>query len=313
MLRRVGLGSASASRLVRPRFSYTNPIHNLPRFCRPAAHQQARQQARAFHYDPHAVVVKLPLKTRLKYMGYGALWLVALGVGRATWELYGLYAEREAMQDELKSIVQDLRAFQENFVTEFEQARAAGDHRRLGFLTVDLLLHTHADEATGQLLEYYSSFGELPGLPYDNPRSGHELVPREDTLILLEQANDDIIGACHVAVNLELDEVYRTLIDPKPEPETDKLLELFTRIEDQIRVWRRQGQLFEDKQGEVQLIIMFHFRDWSWPFEYTRGHWDSLSGPAHILTEGSTVDRAEQVVEALEKEGKGFFGRISRS
>ncbi|KAI4598035.1 hypothetical protein KJ359_003844 [Pestalotiopsis sp. 9143b] len=317
MLRRIGLGSTSASRLMRPHSSHTNPIHNLPRLCRPAAHQhqQARQQARAFHYDPHAVVVKLPLKTRLKYMGYGALWLVALGVARAAWELYGLYDERDTLQDELKSVLQGLRAFQDKYKGQFEEARAAGDHHRLGQLTFTLLAHMHADDATGQLPDYFSDFGELPGLPYDNPRSGQELIPREDTRILLEmdQDYDDTVCACHVAVNLELDEVYRTLVDTKPEPEADKLLELLTRLEDQIRVWDRQDCLFRDRSGQVELPVMISFRDWVWCFAYQNGHWDSINGPAPLLANSRKIDKAEEIVEDLERGEKPYFPRASRS
>ncbi|ETS81386.1 hypothetical protein PFICI_06388 [Pestalotiopsis fici W106-1] len=311
MLSRIGLRSIPASRLVRPRSAYTTPIHNL-RLCKPTAPQQAQQQVRAFHYDPHAVVFKLPLKTRLKYMAYGALSLLALGGGIISWRLRGLYGQRDALQDDLKSALHELKAFSDDFVTGFEQARAEGDHRRLGRLTFDLLRHMNLNRATGRLLEGFVDFGELPGLPYDNPRSGHELVPREDTTVLLEQDDDGRIGACFVGVNLELSDVYRGLADPKPEPESDKLLELFSRVGDQIRTWRRQDRLFEDEEGELDLVIIFHFRDWSWAFEYGDGHWNSLSGPGNILATSSTVSKAEEVLEAMAGENRGIFGRGSR-
>lgn len=311
MLSRVGLRSIPASRVIRPRSTCITPVHSL-RLCKPTRLQQAQQQARAFHYDPHAVVYKLPLKTRLKYMAYGAFWLLALGGGTVAWRLRGLYGQRDALQGDLKEALHELKAFSDDFVTGFEQARAEGDHRRLGRLTFDLLRHMNLNRATGRLMDGFVEIGELPGLPYDDPRSGRELVAREDTTVMLDQDDDGRLAACYVGVNLELSEVYRGLADPKPEPEGDKLLELFSRVGDQIRAWRRQDRLFVDEEGELELVIIFHFRDWSWAFEYGDGHWNSLSGPGNLLATSKTVARAEEVLEAMAGESSGIFGRGPR-
>ncbi|KAK6073486.1 hypothetical protein SCUP515_06821 [Seiridium cupressi] len=304
MLHRVRLRSLPVSRLMRPRSHISQPIHHNFRLGPQCQHQQAR----SFHYDPNAVVFQLPFKTRLKYMTYGAVWLLALGGGFVGYRLYGLHGQRDALGGELKNALDKLKAFNEQFATGFAQARAAGDHHRLRQLTFDLLRQAQSDTETGRLPEQIVEFGELPGLPFDDPRSGGELVPREDTLVLLEKDEDDRIAACHVAANLEMSEVYRGLADPKPEQEADKLLELFRRVGDQIELWRRQDRLFEDEKGQVDLVILFCLREETWAFEYAEGHWNSLSGPISLVEQSASVIRAEEMLEQMSSKEKGLFG-----
>ncbi|KAH6652871.1 hypothetical protein BKA67DRAFT_536583 [Truncatella angustata] len=308
MLQRVRIRPLPASRLLSSRSQFSEPIHNFR--ARPSQVQLPQPRAgRHFHYDPHAVVFQLPLKTRLKYMAYGALSLIALGGSYLTWQLYGLYGQRNELEEELKDAVGKLRAFNEEFARGFSQARATSDHHALRQLTFDLARRSLADTETEQLPPHIVEFGELPGLPFDDPRSGRELVPREDTLILLEKDELDRIATCHVAVNLELDDVYRGLADPKPEPDADKLLEILRRVGDQIELWRRQGRLFEDHTGEIDLVILLGFREKNWALEYAAGHWNSLAGPGSIVEQSESIVRAEEMLAVMSKDNKGFFRR----
>lgn len=247
-------------------------------------------------------------------MTYGALSLVALGGGLVSYRLYGFYGQRNVLEDELKLALEKLKAFNEEFASGFAEARAQSDHHRLRQLTFDLVRKAHADTETDRLPPHIVEFGELPGLSFNDPRSGSELVAREDTMVLLEKDEGDRIAACHVAVNIDMHEVYRGLADPKPEPETDILLELFRRLGDQIELWKRQGRLFEDEKGRVDLVILFCLRENNWAFEYAEGHWNSLSGPQSLVEESESVIRAEEMLEAMSKKDKSIiFGRGSRS
>lgn len=315
MLQRVKLRQIPVSRLVRPRSQLSHPINRSPPAGQVLRRQpQQQQQTRSFHYDPNAVVYQLPLRTRLRYMAWGALSLVAVGGSLVGYRVYGLYGQRDELQDELKEALEQLKAFNEEFASGFARARAADDHHGLRRLTFDLVRKSHADAETGRLPPFFVEFGELPGLPFDDPRSGRELVAREDTMMLLEKGDDERIAACHLAVNLELSEVYRGLADPKPDPDSDKLSELFARLGDQIELWRRQGRLFEDEEGRVDLVVFFGLREKNWALEYGEGHWNALSGPHSLVQESESVVRAEEILEAMTRKDKSnLFGRGPRS
>lgn len=290
---------------------------------------QRQQQRAAFHYDPHAnnygsPYGRPPFRSRLKDMFIGAGGVVALVVGFFAYELWDIGRARNSLQDELRAELRELRDWNLDVARRFALARRDGDHLALRRLTFELARRAHAnsaensaldriiasqeqqqqrregagyddddegyDEGGGVLATNVAEVGTLPGLPFDDPRSGRELVAAEDTLMfLLKEPLEDRIVACHVAVNVEAAEVYRGMADPVPPPEADKLGELLRRVDDQVRAWRRQDRLLEDDAGEVDLMVNLTLRDQTWSFDWANGHFDSLSGL-------STIGRATPVM-----------------
>jgi hypothetical protein len=285
----------------------------IQRFLQRQQRLQQQQQRAAFHYDPHQYTygAKPPFRSRLKDMFIGAAGVVALVGGFFAYELWDIGRQRSSLQHELQAELDELRDWNRDIAARFASARAMGDHLALRRLTFELARRAHADSAENSVLDrvlgrvaakeagessgvpdsnssatttpvlppHVSEVGTLPGLPYDDARSGRELVPADDTLMFLltDPDDDDRIVACHVAVNLEADEVYRGMADPVPPPDADKLGELLRRIDNQVRAWRRQRRLVEDDQG-VDLMVNLTLRDQTWSFEYADGHFDSISG-----------------------------------
>jgi hypothetical protein len=177
----------------------------------------------------------------------------------------------------------------------FAEARRTNDHERLRELTfaVQRRLCGGGDE-DGE--PRATEVGPLPGYAWDDERKGRELVAVEDTLMFLQEDDEEHIVQMQVAVNLELDEVYRGTADPPvADPTRDKLGELFERVTEQVRVWQRYGRLRENHRvrGGVELVVGFMFRDQYWNFEWADGHFDSMGC-------GNMVDMSDEITAAEE-------------
>ncbi|KAI1850657.1 hypothetical protein JX266_003939 [Neoarthrinium moseri] len=293
MITRARIRQLPVSRLIRP-----SPKTPQPQL-------RPWRQQRPFHYDPHANIYKPPFRSRLKDMAIGAGIVVGAVGGYVSLKLYGLYGARDQLTDELKVELENLRSYNQDTAAGFAEARAQGEHHRLRQLTFELAHHVHSDDKKGHLPHYIAEVGPLQGLPYDDPMSGQELVPSEDTLVFLQKDPvDDLILGCHVSVNLDAEEVYRGMADPAPEPGADKLGELLRRVTDQVQMWRRQGRLLESDRGEVELEVILLLRDKVWVFDYAGGHYDAVEGPSSILGDPDAMMEVERILENLEGKKK---------
>ncbi|KAH8671137.1 hypothetical protein BX600DRAFT_239450 [Xylariales sp. PMI_506] len=257
----------------------------------PSQQHLRQQQRRLFHYDPNAA--PRPRKTmRSRLFDYAVGSLLTVG-GFVGWQYYRLQQLRSALELELGGRLQEYKDYYTGLEAGFQEARAAGDNDRLRELTFDVLRRAPAGENRfsvdgGPLIEV----GPLPGLPQDDDMSGRELVPAEDTLVFIEKRQDTgKIFMMLVAVNLELDEIYRGMGDAPPR-EQDKLGELLRRVGDQVRMWEYQGRVLEgEDDGRPNLAVIFMLRDHHWIFQHQHGHIQ------HVYV-GGLVEDTNDILEA---------------